>query len=295
MPSGALHYCFTLKVEGNNEPANWLVHCDFLIYQKERGDGDTNYIHWQGYFKLKQKHTLPWLKQNVHPSAHFEVKRGTVQQAIAYCTKEDTRLEAPIQHGVPPVEIGHRTDLETMAQAVKDGAPMEVVADISPPTWIRNWRGLQEYRNLVRPQPTEKPIVHVLWGPPGTGKSHYGKQLGTYKLITLIDKTLPWFDGHYDEEVIIVDEFKGQWDINFLKNFLFERKCMLPVKGGFIKNRAKHIVLTSNYDICDWYPNLAPVDKLAILRRIDFYFNVVSEPYDFENAVFVNMRAPIAP
>ena len=47
-----------------------------------------------GKKSMKQLHQIPGLER-----AHFEVRRGTAGQAIAYATKEDTRGRALVFRG----------------------------------------------------------------------------------------------------------------------------------------------------------------------------------------------------
>ncbi len=84
------HWCFTIN---NYNDADLLrvatfaeASCDYLIYGKEIGISGTP--HLQGYLQLKLRQRLPFLKNGLHPTAHFEIARGTPQQASDYCEKE---------------------------------------------------------------------------------------------------------------------------------------------------------------------------------------------------------------
>lgn len=72
----------------------------FLIYQKEQGEKGTK--HLQGYVQFEKQKQLVSVKK-VHSTAHWEVRQGTHEEAVAYCTKKDTRIGSPIRKGVPRV------------------------------------------------------------------------------------------------------------------------------------------------------------------------------------------------
>ena len=48
--------------------------------------------------------------------------------------------------------------------------------------------------------------------------------------------------------------------------------CTVPIKGGFCTVKPKNIVITSNYNIDEWYPTAKNLDALErrITRKIVF-------------------------
>lgn len=77
----------------------------YLIYGREVGEGGTP--HLQGFVILRRAQRLSWLRRRLCARAHFEVARGTSQQASDYCKKDGDFVE----FGTPPTQ-GGRTDLE---------------------------------------------------------------------------------------------------------------------------------------------------------------------------------------
>lgn len=57
----------------------------YLIYGREVGDEGTP--HLQGYVQLKKITRLTGMKK-LHPTAHWEVAKGTEEQNRTYCSKE---------------------------------------------------------------------------------------------------------------------------------------------------------------------------------------------------------------
>ena len=66
----------------------------FIVFQLEQGlDGATPHV--QGYIEFNCQLRLNAAKRLISQRAHLEVRRGSQQQAIAYCEKQETRLEGP--------------------------------------------------------------------------------------------------------------------------------------------------------------------------------------------------------
>ena len=112
-------WCFTL----NNPERDDLVFPDnvrYAVWQRESGEQGTE--HLQGYFELAKPQRLSWCK-NVIPRAHFEIARGTRDQARDYCRKSDTRVAGPFEFGEwKNGGQGSRTDLNAVKALIDDGA-----------------------------------------------------------------------------------------------------------------------------------------------------------------------------
>lgn len=103
----------------------------YLVFQKEVGACGTSHI--QGYLQLEAKKRLNWLKENVDGTAHFESARGSADSNRSYCTKQDTRVEGPFEHGVIK-RSGDRNDLAKIRDVIKGNPTISVgeLAEISP-------------------------------------------------------------------------------------------------------------------------------------------------------------------
>ena len=78
------------------------------VWQLERGKNGT--AHLQGYVEFRKAMSLTAIKKVVGERAYVEERRGTREEARAYCQKEDTRVEGPWEHGIWISGAGHRTD-----------------------------------------------------------------------------------------------------------------------------------------------------------------------------------------
>ncbi len=122
--SRSRNWCFTLNTPESNELP---PHADlrYAVWQLERGASGT--AHLQGYAEFSKPMRLNACKSWL-PTAHFEPRRGTRQQAVTYCKKDDSRLEGPWERG-SFVGDGQRTDLEVVRDSILAGTPVDEVID----------------------------------------------------------------------------------------------------------------------------------------------------------------------
>ena len=113
----------------------------YLCFQLELSP-ETNRLHLQGYVKFGKATRMATAKRILgDPGIHLEPMRGTIEQAIAYATKNETRVEGPFSYGaIPKSEQGKRTDLHEL----RDGLAREgLTADI----WDKFFPTLLRYEN----------------------------------------------------------------------------------------------------------------------------------------------------
>ncbi len=90
--------CFTLNNPTEAERIWWRAaltngedSVTYLVLQEETGENGT--VHLQGYVELADRKRLTWLRRHLSARAHWERRRGTQLQAIAYCQKAESRVE----------------------------------------------------------------------------------------------------------------------------------------------------------------------------------------------------------
>jgi hypothetical protein len=103
----ARNWMFTINnPDDTDDPNAWGV--KYVVWQLEEGESGTP--HYQGYVELEKVSRLAAMKK-LSLKAHWEKRMGTQDQAVAYCTKEDTRVEGPWEKGEKKQQ-GCRSDLE---------------------------------------------------------------------------------------------------------------------------------------------------------------------------------------
>lgn len=235
------------------------VECTYIIYGKEHCP-TTGTPHLQGYIVFNGPRRLAGVKK-VHATAHWEIAKGTTQQNYEYCSKAD---QAPYERGVKP------KDRKQQAQGQKDHyadvirAAKEGTAEQEYPMEFLRYHGT--ITRMYKPKLEDLPEYSAYWyvGPPGSGKSRSAraKYPGLYN--KLINK---WWDGYEHEEVVLLDDFSKSNTMtgDALKNWADHYPFRAESKGSSMVIRPKTIIVTSNYEIEELWPEDAVL--VAALKR----------------------------
>lgn len=156
MVRSAKHWVFTVN---NWEAADHdrirsfvdLIGATYVVVGRERGENNTP--HLQGFVSFDRRRTFDFVRGIFANRAHIEIKRGTVNQAIAYCKKDGDFDE----YGQIPVEQGHRSDiegykewLETLAEVPTD----RMIALEHTTLWFRSKDRCKELAKMICPPPS---------------------------------------------------------------------------------------------------------------------------------------------
>lgn len=266
--SRAICWCFTLNNpdEHGPLPETW-PDIKFMVFQSEKGEQDT--VHLQGYVEFTTAKRVQTLK-NINKYVHWEVRRGSRQQAIEYCMKLDTRLE-----NTEPTVIGDMPSFDNpsdkkektsllVKRMIDDGASDKAIADEYFGYYIQSYRGLGQYRLLNSRERDYKTIVTVIYGPTGTGKSMWCDKNLLHPYWKVKGK---WWDNYCQQDVVILDEFYGWVAYDEMLRLLDRYPFLVEAKGKTIQFNSKLIFITSNKEPKDWYPNMPDISHL--LRRIE--------------------------
>lgn len=186
------------------------IDCVYSIYQIEEGEAcHTPHLH--GFIYFKNARTWKSIKK-LFPRARIEVPKN-INHVIKYCGKEKTRIRGPYEKGTKPSQ-GTRTDLEDLRDQIMKGeiTVKDIILDM-PGVYHQYGRTLNEiqtcfYNKNIR---TEMTQGFWLWGETGVGKSHTARKIAEDATIydhPTNDKT--WWDGYKQEEVVIIDDFRGE-------------------------------------------------------------------------------------
>nr|UOF77092.1 rep protein [Cressdnaviricota sp.] len=286
IPRQACRWCFTV-----NNPLSaivpddeWTKRVQIAVWQREAGEKE-NTPHYQGYIVMKRQYrarivTIQRLLSSCGVNrAHCEVSRGSNAQAIAYCTKTDTRIEGPWYFpdadtvlAYKDVHSGTRTDISEVADKIKSGAKMSSIADEYPEMYIRLNRG---FRALAAALPASERTVYTICiqSPPGVGKTTWANRAFTGDIFRLhtVDKGY-WADGYDGEHVLLIDDYNGQIPIHQFNELLDPWPLLMPIKGGFVQARYTLVIILCNSTPDLWYPKAAydPLVIDAVYRRIGF-------------------------
>lgn len=274
----------------------------YVIWSYEVGEQGTPHV--QGYLECSRKQRLTALKKLAGlEGAHFEMRRGTQAQAIAYCDKRGhpelytleeqmTHLAGPYWNGVPSaVERGQGKSLcatpVTIYELTRAGKTDRELWEEYPSLMMQHHAKPKIIRDVFHIVPagerTEAPVVFLLVGPPGVGKttitSKIVKALGSVYYVSYPATGVCWFEPSYQQqECVVFEDFDGRYmtPMHF-KKLIDSSPTTVPIKGRSAVNfNSPFIFITSNYHPKYWWrrEKLPTNDLEAILRRITFTFFV---------------------
>lgn len=248
-----------------------MINIDYLILQEERGEQGT--LHWQGFLILKKKKRLTWLKRHLNARAHWEIARGTNEQARDYCRKTDTytggfRLELG---KLPEREAPKRGELLIKAadnlDAVKEGfvRPREIdTFALLQPGFIPAYKELTA--DVLGPYRPNLKIVTLI-GPPGCGKSYAIQHFYPGHGRCIVGNNGVWFQQPL-ADVMVFEEFAGQIQLQRMLQYLDPYPLALEIKGGMRPAMYTTVVITSNTSPNGWY-KITDVQGGQDDRRLD--------------------------
>lgn len=269
------HWCFTLNnytpqdVDSLRKLGPSVV---YLVFGREVGEHGTP--HLQCFVSYTTRKALSIIRGEISTRAHFEIARGTPQQAAQYC-KKDGDFE---EFGKCPGGKGARTDLQQVHDIIKEGGTLRQICEEHFGTFARYERSIRSAINLYSAKRLWVTEVHVYYGATGTGKTKKVYEKETDLSDLYIHPGGPWFDGYMGQAAILFDDFGGsEFKITYLLKLLDRYPMTVPIKGGFVSWIPKRIYITTNLDPTSWYPNAHQEHNNALFRRFtnlqEFYNN----------------------
>lgn len=246
--------------------------------QLERGEAGT--LHLQATLSFKDQVYKRSITRRLFANCYAEVRRGTLAEALEYCTKEESRVVGPWEFGVRPArrdgEAGKRSDLDDVNDLVNAGASLNEIREAAPAAFIRYGSGIMRAQ-FVRASaagfaPRLTLRVTVINGPTGAGKTRRAIQLGggydpSKVFMVQKDSATLWWDGYEGQDCIILDDFDDRWmPYKQLLRLLDVHPYRLPVKGAYTWLAATQIYLTSCRPPRMWYTE--QVERGELDRRI---------------------------
>lgn len=276
----AKNWVFTQNNPSENFEAELMDACEssdcyqFFAGQRELAP-ETGTEHFQGCLVLSKKKRLSWLKTHLLDTAHWEVMRGTPQQAIAYCTKEESRKPGydPITWGEEPRNRqGKRNDLDAVKALIDAGADEAKITEEHFSSWIRHYRGFREYKRIKVTPRDWKTEVWVVIGPTGTGKSKLAAESEDDRSKLYYKQAhTDWWDGYEGQPTVVMDDFYGWVRYDEMLRLMDRYPQLVQTKGGQVQFLAKRIIITSNTSPPSWYKKISATTAglSAFNRRVD--------------------------
>ena len=246
------------------------VACEFIVCQTECGTNGT--VHLQGLVCVRKRCSLIGMRRLFGGVCrfHFEIMRGTVEEAEKYCTKEESRVidGYSVMRGRRPAPQGARNDLVAIADAIREGRTEPEIFELDPGAYLRYSSGIRralEFDRAKRMWP-----MHVTWafGSTGSGKTRFAAE--SYPDAYWKSSENFWWCGYNGESDVIVDEMRGDFcKFHTLLSLLDRYPLRVQIKGGSRQFLAKRIIITSTFAPWKVYQNLGEDSIQQLLRRIN--------------------------
>jgi len=241
----ARRWCITDNtVTEATDPEKWSDHFDdnvkYAVWQLEKAA--TGKLHIQAYLKFVKPIRISGI-QKILPGVHCEMAKGTDEQCIKYCSKEDSKVTGPFFHGECDSQ-GKRRDLDELADLLHSGKTTDEIAEQQTASYIRYHKGIQATHQALQRKKAKTfrhVSVTVYWGETGTGKTRraweFGLTYGGQDSVWISNGTLQWFDGYDGQSVAIFDDFRSKGtSFNFLLRVTDRYPLSVPYKGGLVNS-----------------------------------------------------------
>jgi len=246
----------------------------FAAGQLERGAEGTP--HFQAVVQFNAQKSFSAAKRILGDGAHIEPMRGTIDQAIAYCTKEETRIAGPWTRGAQPISQGKRMDLAAACAQIHAGRNVaELAVDPEFSHLVAKFGKGLEVVEAARPAALRRGCaVFFVVGGTGLGKTHwinadfggryYGPNYGNGGV---------WWNGlRRNTKVVVLDEFRAQLPLQGLLRIA--DKFPVVVDGKHTERPAEwtFVIIASNSRPGDWYSGerRRPDGSIEQIRQAEF-------------------------
>lgn len=189
----------------------------YVILGFEKGsETDRCHIQWFAYFSARKR------RQSVFASlgvvCHAEPIKGTCQQNIVYCSKDNDVVTHGDESKLPNANRsggnskGSRNSASAARQQAVDAYKRRrmvsdvLSAEVNPS--YQNVKLCELYAKFERPRSVSSDTVHIYWlfGPTGTGKSYLSEQLTSGAAFRPL--SYKWWEGYDAHRAIILDDYR---------------------------------------------------------------------------------------
>lgn len=276
-------WCFTVFADEQNDclnPEHW-PHMRYAVWQLELSESGRE--HYQGYVEFGQPKRIAALhKMEGLETAHFEVRKGTREQAREYCKKLDTRIDGPFEIGDWLAGVTDKVDHFVMKELVKEGKTDKEIYEDHPSFFMRYHNVIPKVRLMYAPQRNTKTVTTLIYGPPGCGKTRMAAAM--LKDAYWKQPHTKWWDGYDGKSDVVIDDFKGWLAYTHLLRIMDRYPLLVEVKGSQSNFNPRQLVITCSTLPWTWYSPEVPFKWPEFSRRVDTFLG-------YRNGDFQEMSA----
>ncbi|MEM2002796.1 MAG: hypothetical protein QXT77_09145 [Candidatus Methanomethylicaceae archaeon] len=287
----ARNWCFTWNnytVDSINQIAEAFEDDDiqYVVYGKEVGEQGTP--HLQGYVEFVKPMTLGGLKKLFGNVPHWEQRKGTREQAIKYCMKDEDYVTMGEPKRGAKLEGGSdKNKMLPFLEMLREGKLQEVAAH--PDCSFSVLKHVMTAAPLFEKARDDSVPMNVrwYWGPTGTGKTRRAyweaRQLGGDVYIKSTNSK--WFDGYDGQKIVIFDDLRSSWfEYSYLLKLLDRYPTRVECKGGSRQWLAETIYVTSPFRPDEMYDKMQERDQdrdsiAQLVRRVTCVEHMPMTPF----------------
>lgn len=178
--------------------------------------GESGYLHWQVLVAFHSKKSVSQVV-GLFGKHHAELTKSDA--AAEYVWKQETRVAGTqFEIGTKPIALNSKTDWEMVWESAKSGKLMAIPAFVR----VKSYRTLRAIGSDYRKADQMVRSCRVFWGPTGTGKSHRAWEEAGPDAYTKSARSKFW-DGYQGESNVVIDEFRGRFDLLNLQSLVQRR------------------------------------------------------------------------
>lgn len=255
----------------------------YVVYQREQAP-ETGQLHIQGYIEFtKPKGFRAVQKILDYGKPWVAIARGSQEQCVTYCTKEETRhSDSYWEHGTPEEGgRGARNDLKKIKTLIEEahanpGSDPEVLVgneDFS--AYLKYNKAIRRWFEITAKSRTTKPEVRWYYGPAGVGKSaRFWQEFpdGYDVMVPSQPGGEVWFERYNGQHAVLIEDFGGEIPFKYMLKLLDRYPMKVAVKTSSTQFRSGVIVITSDKHPLEieWGVHNSQLgDRAQLIRRID--------------------------
>lgn len=224
------HYCFILDNPTKDEYSeDFTEEVRYCVWQRERGELGTE--RHQGYIEFKSPQPLETVQAIIGEGVRVRPRRGSRNQARSFYMREEARVAGPWEYGSWN-EGGRRkkSDLERLAKLLLEGKSEREIGMEDFELLARHRKAIRRWKQLHgRRRSEETQICASIEGPATRDLSLCDES----SFEAFRENSEPWFDGHYGQESIEIDEIeKNGIPLKVFLELVDRFELGTPVKEG---------------------------------------------------------------